>query len=267
MRLIRALPFALLFVLAPGVSAAPAHTSTLDVFAAASLTESFSALGKRFESRHPGLSVRFNFAGSQQLVTQLEQGATGDVLATADERWMNEAGTHELLARTPATFAVNRLVVIVPRANPARIDRLEHLARPGVKLVLGTDSTPIGRYSRDVLRNLSRGQSFGADFTRRTLGNVVSEEENVKSVVAKVQLGEADAGIVYRSDVSPTVARYVRVIEIPGESNVLARYPIAVLRGARASESARDFVALALSPEGQAILLRYGFMAAPGTSP
>jgi molybdate transport system substrate-binding protein len=267
MRAFLAPMFASLLSVAPLAHAAPARTSTLNVFAAASLTESFTALAKAFQSRHQDLAVRFNFAGSQQLVTQLEQGAAGDVIATADERWMSEASAHGLLAGTPVTFAVNRLVVIVPRGNPARIDRLEHLARPGVKLVLGAGATPIGKYSRDVLRNLSRDALFGKEFARRTLGNLVSEEDNVKSVVAKVQLGEADAGIVYRSDVSASVARFVRVIEIPEDSNVFARYPIAALRGARAPDAAREFIALALSPQGQALLRRNGFMAAPEHSP
>ena len=157
---------------------------------------------------------------------------------------MTYARERDLLAGEPSVFAHNRLVVIVPRTNPARIQRLQDLARGGVKLVLGADAVPVGHYSRTVLRNLSRDPAFGADFASLALRNVVSEEENVKSVVGKVQLGEADAGIVYRSDVTPSVARFVRVFEIPESANVLASYPIAIAREAAAPDAARAFVEL-----------------------
>jgi len=237
-----------------------AGRSTLQVFAAASLSDAFTEIGRQVEQRRPGLTVRFNFAGSQQLATQIEQGAAADVFASADERWMAYAMERGLLSGAPAVFARNRLVVIVPKTNPARIQRLQDLARGGVKLVLGADAVPVGRFSRIVLRNLSRDPAFGGDFATRTLRNVVSEEENVKSVVGKVQLGEADAGIAYRSDVTPTVARTIRVFEIPDSANVLASYPMALVKGAREPEAARAFLELVLSREGQAILERRGLI-------
>jgi molybdate transport system substrate-binding protein len=254
----------LAWLLAPlGTSLAKPASSNgtiLQVFAAASLSEAFTEIGHKLESLQPGLTVRMNFAGSQQLATQIEQGAMADVFASADERWMDYATAHDLLSGEPAIFARNRLVVIVPRTNPARIRRLQDLARGGIKLVLGADAVPVGRYSRTVLRNLSRAPAFGGDFAARTLRNVVSEEENVKSVVGKVQLGEADAGMVYRSDITPMVARFVRALEIPENKNVLASYSIARVKDAKQLDAATAFVNLVLSHDGQQILERRGLI-------
>jgi molybdate transport system substrate-binding protein len=158
-------------------------------------------------------------------------------------------------------------VVIVPRTNPARIGRLQDLAKGGIKLVLAADAVPVGRYSRTVIRNLSRIEGFPADYAPRTLKNVVSEEENVKSVVSKVQLGEADAGFVYRSDISPAIQRYVRVFEVPAGANVVAAYPIARVKDARAPEAAKAFLDLVLSAEGQQVLERHGLMPLAANGP
>jgi molybdate transport system substrate-binding protein len=165
------------------------------------------------------------------------------------------------IADEPLVFARNRLVMIVPRTNPARIARLQDLARRGIKLVIGAEAVPVGAYSREMLRNLSAAEGFDPDYARRVLANVVSEEENVKGVVGKVQLGEADAGIVYRSDVTPSLARFVRTFEIPQSANVLASYPIAVPAGSKAPELARAFIAMLLSPPGQDALRRRGLIA------
>ena len=241
--------------------------STLQVFAAASLSDALNELARRLESQRPGLSVRISSAGSQQLVAQLEQGAVADVFASADERWMGYAQAQGLVAGEPATFAHNRLVVIVPKPNPARIGRLQDLARGGIKLVLAADAVPVGRYSRMVLRNLSRTEGFPPDFAPRALRNVVSEEENVKSVVSKVQLGEADAGFVYRSDITPAVARYVKVFEIPEGANVVASYPIATLKDGPTPAAAKAFVDLVLSADGQRVLQQHGLMPVAANTP
>jgi len=185
--------------------------STLTVYAAASLTDAFRDLGRTLEAAHPGLTVRFNFAGSQQLALQIEQGAPADVFASADQRWMSYAAEKGLVAGESAIFARNRLVAIVPRTNPARIGGLPDLARRGTKVVVAAEAVPAGKYSREALEKLSTAPGFPPEYARRVLANVVSQEENVKAVVAKVQLGEADAGLVYRSDVTPSVSRYVRV--------------------------------------------------------
>jgi molybdate transport system substrate-binding protein len=248
-----------------------APPTTLTVFAAASLTDAFQELGATMERTNPGLKVHFNFAGSQQLAVQLEQGAAADVFASADPRWMSYVQEHDLLGASPEVFAHNHLVVIVPRTNPARIGRLEDLTRRGVKLVLAAEAVPAGKYSREAVHNLDGAPGFPPDYSRRVLGNIVSEEENVKAVVAKVQLGEADAGLVYRSDVTRSVAGKVRVFQIPERYNVTARYPVAVLKGAENPSAARAFVELVLGSEGQRVLERHGLIpvaaALPATTP
>ena len=241
--------------------------TTLEVFAAASLSDAFTEIAHKFERQRPRLSVRLNFAGSQQLASQIEQGAAADVFAAADDRWIRYLGDRGLLAGEPTVFARNRLVAIVPRTNPARIARLQDFARSGVKVVIGADAVPVGHYSRNMLRNLARDPEFGSDFAALVLRNVVSEEENVKSVVSKVQLGEADAGIVYRSDVNPTVARYVRTFAIPEGANVEASYPIVLLKDTRDQATARAFVEFVLSSEGQQILERRGLIPVGAVEP
>jgi molybdate transport system substrate-binding protein len=253
----------------PALAFAPAHPapSTLSVYAAASLTDAFRELGRTFDAGHPGVTVQFNFAGSQQLVSQLEQGAPADVLASADKQWMSHATEKGLVEGEATIFAGNRLVVIVPRPNPARIGGLQDLARRGTKVVMAAEAVPAGKYSREALKNLAGAPGFPAEYDRRVLANVVSQEENVKGVVAKVQLGEADAGLVYRSDVTPAVSRFVRVFEIADPYNVLASYPIAVLKEARNPVAARQFVDLVSSEEGQRILGKHGFLPAPASAP
>jgi molybdate transport system substrate-binding protein len=242
-------------------------TRTLNVFAAASLMDPFNELGKLLETRQPGLQVRFNFAGSQQLAIQLEQGAVADVFASADARWMTYAADRGLLRGESQVFARNHLVVIVPSTNPARIQRLQDLARSGVKLVLGADAVPVGRYSRMALQALSKDPAFGGDYATRVLKNVVSEEENVKSVVGKVQLGEADAGMVYRSDVTHSVARFLKVLTLPASADIVAAYPIAAVSAGPDSIAAQAFLDLVLSPEGQKVLQRRGLMPASEAKP
>ena len=245
----------------PGVSAAaPRSETTLMVFAAASLAGPFQEIGKRFESQHSGLQVRFNFAGSQQLAAQLEQGARADVFASADERWMLHVSRADLLAGEPVVFARNRLVLIIPRSNPGRLRRLQDLARPGIKLVIGAGTVPVGAYTLQVIENLGRADGFESSYARRVLANVVSQEDNVRAVVAKVQLGEADAGFVYRSDVSAALERYVRMFPIPDRHNIVAIYPIAPTRGSRDPELARAFIEMVTSEAAQAVLERHGLL-------
>jgi molybdate transport system substrate-binding protein len=253
----------------PALAMRPADPapSTLTVYAAASLTHAFQELGRTLEAGHPGLTVRFNFAGSQQLSLQLEQGAPADVFASADQRWMSYASEKGLVNGKATIFARNRLAVIVPRTNPARIGSLPDLARRGTKIVLAAEAVPVGKYSREALQNLAGAPGFPTAYDHRVLANVVSQEENVKAVVAKVQLGEADAGVVYRSDVSQAVSRYVRVFEIPDAYNVIASYPIAVLKAARNAEAARQFVDLVSSGTGQRVLQRCGLLPAAEAAP
>jgi molybdate transport system substrate-binding protein len=237
------------------------RTTTLTVFAAASLTEPFSRLGKSFEAAHPGTTVRFNFTGSQQLVLQIQQGAKADVFASADERWMETAKDSGLVEGEPVLFARNELVVIVPVANPAGIKRLQDLSRSGIKLVIAAEAVPVGNYTLEMLAKLSSQPGFGSKYGQQVLANVASYEENVKGVVAKVQLGEADAGVVYRSDATGPGASQVSVLTIPETANVIASYPIAVIRGAPSPELAKAFVELVRSAPGQGSLEKSGFRA------
>jgi molybdate transport system substrate-binding protein len=236
-------------------SAAPRE---ITVYAAASLTDAFGELGKLMEQDSLPTLVRYNFAGSQQLAVQLEQGAKADVFASADQRWMDYVRERHLTAGPSKIFAHNRLVVILPKSNPGHVRELQDLARRGVKLVVGAEAVPVGKYTREMFRRLERRPGFPSAYGDNVLANVVSQEENVKSVVAKVQLGEADAGVVYRSDVTPRVAPSVTVLEIPDDANVLASYPIAVLSGTADSVAARAFLALLLGPEGRRVLARHG---------
>lgn len=244
----------LIFALLLSLSACglPGQEDTLTVFAAASLTEAFNEMAAAFEDAHPGLEVTLNFAGSNTLRAQIEQGASADVYASANTREMGELVANGFVsAVAPQIFLTNRLVVVMPVNNPAGLSTLDDLTRPSLKLVLAAEEVPVGRYARLMLDNA------GADFRSQVLANVVSNENTVKQVLAKVQLGEADAGIVYASDA--VAAPELPVMEIPPAWNVLAEYPIAPLMSAPHPELAEAFVAFVLSPEGQAILQKWGF--------
>jgi len=245
---------------APATSA-PAAEQTVTVFAAASLTDAFNEVGDKFKQQHPGVTLEFNYAGSQQLRTQLEQGATADVFASANTKEMNNAIQSDLvISGTQQTFVRNRLAVIVPQDNPGGVNELKDLAKPGLKIVLAAPSVPVGGYALTALDKMNAG--FGATFSQTVLSNVVSYEDNVKQVVAKIQLGEGDAGIVYTSDVTPQVADELIRLDIPDQYNVLATYPIAALKAAPQAELAAQFVDYVLSADGQAILQKWGFMPA-----
>lgn len=254
------MPNPVLWLVALGLAFPPAPR-TLTVMAAASLEEAFSALGDSLEQHRPGLSVVFNFDGSQTLALQILQGAPADIFASADDHWMTVVRDSGHVLGEPRLFAHNRLVVIIPASNPGHVSRLDDLGRPGVKLVLAAANVPAGRYARTVAANLARVPGFGADFAARFERNIVSNEESVKSVVTKVRLGEADAGVVYASDVTEAVAADVRTIGIPPAANVIADYPLAVLQHTPNPEDAAAFIELVLSPAGQRVLAARGFTA------
>ncbi len=242
--------------LSPQATARPSRTLT--VFAAASLIDAFKEIGADFEAAHPGVTVKFNFAGSQTLRAQLEQGAYADVFASANHTEIDTAVTDGLVASGVAKdFLTNILIVILPPQNPAGVESLQDLARPGLKLVLADETVPAGKYSRQVLTNINQDPSYGADYASKVLANVVSSETDVKQVVTKVQLGEADAGIVYLSD--STAAPSLKTIAIPSQFNVVARYPIAPLLASHFPDTANAFVAFVLSSGGQDVLKKWGF--------
>lgn len=229
---------------------------TLFVFAAASLTDAFTEIGAAFEVANPGVNVTFNFAGSQSLRTQIEEGAPVDIFASASGKEMDTLVMNKFVAKdAPQIFLTNKLVIILPADNPAELEKLEDLATPDIKLVLAAEEVPVGKYARQVLDNMNG--SFGADFKDKVLANVVSNEDNVKQVIAKVQLGEADAGIVYVSD--SIAAPDLKTIEIPADLKIIAKYPIAPLTKSENADLAAKFIEYVLSTEGQTILQKWGF--------
>ena len=246
----------------PGAVPVPASSrAKLTVFAAASLTDAFNEIGDQFKQQNSGVTLEFNFAGSQQLRTQLEQGAIADVFASANTKEMNTAIQSDLvISGTQKTFVRNRLAVIAPKDNPGGIKELKDLSKSGLKIVLAAASVPVGGYALTSLDKMNA--DFGATFSQTVIANVVSYEDNVKQVVAKVQLGEADAGIVYTSDVTPQVADKLIKLDIPDQYNVLATYPIAVLKSAPNAALAQAFMDYVLSDKGQAILQKWGFIPA-----
>ena len=236
---------------------------TVTVFAAASLTEAFAELAQHFEADHPGVTVVCNLASSQQLSQQLGQGAPADVFASANTKEMNNAiAAGRVADGSQRVFCHNKLVVIYPTDNPAGLDKLQDLAKPGLKLVIAAEEVPVGKYSLEFLDKASQDAAFGATFKHDVVKNVVSYEENVKAVLTKVVLGEGDAGIVYLTDISLDNADKVGRLEIPDALNAVATYPIAAVSDAEQPQLARAFIDLVLSTQGQAILAKYGFLAA-----
>lgn len=232
----------------------------LQIFAAASLREPFSAIGEIFEKEHPGTQLVFNFAGSQQLAQQIIQGAPADVFASANQTQMDvviQAGEAKNGVAQP--FTSNRLVVIYPVDHLPVPQGLELLAQENTHLVLAAPEVPAGQYSLEFMEKASWDSAFGAGFKEAVLKNVVSYEDSVKGVLSKVLLGEADAGIVYASDVAGENAKRVGLIEIPEALNIIAIYPIAVTKASRHLQLAEDFVAYVLSPKGQDVLREYNF--------
>ncbi|MCL6599732.1 MAG: molybdate ABC transporter substrate-binding protein [Alicyclobacillus macrosporangiidus] len=235
--------------------------TTLTVDAAASLTTAFQQLGQAFEKSHPGVTVHFNFAGSQTLVAQMEQGAPADVFASADEKNMDklkQAG----LAAAPSTFAKNALVLITPKDNPAGVHAYADLPKAR-RVVLGVPDVPIGTYARQSLQKADA--VYGGNFSKQVLSHVVSQETDVKQIVSKVALGEADAAFVYRTDAMGGNRDKLQVIPVPDPVNVTATYPITVVGRSAHQDAAQAFVQFVLSKAGQEILQENGFL--PVSSP
>lgn len=232
----------------------PVTQKDVTIFAAASLREAFTELGHSFELAYPGAHVVWSFAGSQTLKAQIEQGAPADVFASADERHMAplvSAGR----VRTPQVFANNELAVVVAQAKAGALRTLADLPN-AERIVLASPEVPVGAYTQKALGQLQA--LLGDDFRARVEAHVVSREPDVRQVLAKVSLGEADAGIVYRTD-ALTAKDKVAVLRIPSEYNVVASYPIAVTTSSKAPALAQAFVELVLSPEGARVLKQQGF--------
>jgi len=224
-------------------------SGSISVFAASSLTDSFKALGTAFQAAHSGTSVQFNFAGSPTLVTQIEQGASADVFASADTTNMDKLKTDGFTTGDAKVFAHNKLAIVVAAGNPEGISSLADLAKPGVIYISAAPTVPAGKYALQILTNA------GVKVTPKSL------ETDVKSVVSKVTLGEADAGIVYTTDITAAGAK-VQGVAIPDNVNVVATYPVAEVKGSKNATLSGAFIAYVLSADGQAKLQGFGFLPA-----
>ncbi|MEV7617955.1 molybdate ABC transporter substrate-binding protein [Streptomyces sp. NPDC089799] len=222
--------------------AAP-KAANLTVLAASSLTDVFKTAGDVYQKTHPGTKITFSFAGSQELAAQVKQGAPADVLATADTKTMDG-----LKAETgnPTIIAKNRLVIAAGKGNPFKVDELKDLADTKLKVVLAAPEVPVGRYSKQILD------------AQKIEVKPVSQEPNVRAVLSKVELGEADAGLVYKTDAAKAKGK-VEAVEIPDEQNAVASYPAATLKASKNAEAAAAFVAWLSTPEAQRILQDAGF--------
>ncbi|KRE58973.1 molybdate ABC transporter substrate-binding protein [Phycicoccus sp. Soil748] len=225
-------------------------SGSITVFAAASLKRTFTRIGADFEKAHPGTTVTFSFAGSSDLVAQIQQGAPADVFASADTENMDKATAESLTAATPVVFASNTLEIAVPPGNPAKVASLADLGRPGVKVVLCAPAVPCGAAAAKV------EQAAGVDI------KPVSEEQSVTDVLGKVSAGEADAGLVYVTDVKGA-GDSVQGITFPQSSAVVNSYPVASLKSSRNKAVADAFVAAVTSSAGQQVLAAAGFAEAP----
>lgn len=238
----------------------PAEGGDLTIFAAASLTDAFNDIAEVLMAEHPHLDIVIETAGSQTLVTQLQEGANADVLATADIATMQRANDAGLIDGEPVIFTGNRLVIITPATNPAGIESINDLANDDVRLVLANPEVPVGNYSNVAFCEYAMSADAPGGFIEGINTNLVSEEPDVRHVLTRVQLGEADAGVVYASDASASTLSgvEVRVIDFPESVPTRAEYPIAAVQGGN-TELANAFIAFVLSDEGQEILARYGF--------
>jgi molybdate transport system substrate-binding protein len=239
----------------PSASSTPAPREALVVFAASSLTKAFTKIGADFETANPGVTVSFNFGSSGDLAGQIESEGAADVFASASGTWMDDVATKTGVVDR-ANLATNDLVIITPASNPAGVSSIEDLGRPGVSLVLGAKGVPVGDYARQALDE--------AGIAEASEENVVSNEPDDAAVVAKITGGEADAAVVYTSDVSGIAAAQVSAVQIPASLNVIATYPIAVVNGGPNPDLARRFVAYATGAQRQATLASFGFKPATG---
>jgi molybdate transport system substrate-binding protein len=245
----------------PAATPQPPLSGRLTILAAASLTEAFNEIIEQLKRDHPQLQVDVSYASSSALRTQIENGVGFDVFASADGLQMapvERAG----LVQPSVPFVRNRLAVIVPKANPGRVLSFADLGRPGLKFVTTAQTVPVGNYTREALAKAaaSGDAAFGSDFAQRVLRNVVSEEDNVRQVLNKVQLGEADAGVVYTSDVTPRASQDVTLVPIADAYNTIALYPIAVAARPQNAVAAQRFVEMVLGPAGRAALQKNNFI-------
>ncbi len=231
----------------------------ITVFTAASLTGAFGEIGGIYENE-TGIHAVFNFDGSQALRTQIENGAYADVFASANKKQMNALKNGGLMNNSSVViFAKNKISLIVPKDNPAKIKSLSDLAKPGIKIVMGTKDVPVGDYALQIIDKLGNDSSYGQDYKTKVLSNVISQETTVNYVVTKVALGEADVGFAYVSDVTEELAGKVDKIEIPDEYNIIAEYPMGLLQESKYPTDGMEFINLVMSDKGKTVMEKYGF--------
>lgn len=231
----------------------------LVVFTAASLTGAFSEIAEMYEDE-TGIKVVSNFDGSQALRTQIEHGAYADVFASANNKQMNALKGLGLMNNSSVSiFTRNKLSLIIPKDNPAGISNLRDIAKPGVKIVIGTKDVPVGDYALQIIDKLGDDPAWGPEYKEKVLANIISQETNVNYVVTKIALGEADVGFAYVSDVTLELSSRVSQIEIPDQYNIIAEYPMGITTESRYAAEALNFINLVKSEEGRAVLERYGF--------
>jgi molybdate transport system substrate-binding protein len=230
-------------------SPSPSPQTQLTVFAASSLSKAFDQIGQDFQTLYPDVRVTFDYGSSTDLAAQIQSEGTADVFASASGTAMDTVQEDPGVSNR-INFATNQLAIITPPGNPADIDSLQDLTKEGVQLVLAAEGVPVGDYAREALKN--------AGILDQALANVVSNEEDDASVVGKITTGEADAAIVYTSDVA-AAKDAVHTVEIPDDVNVTATYPLAVVTGSANSEQAKELVGYVTSTEGQDVLEQFGF--------
>jgi molybdate transport system substrate-binding protein len=231
----------------------------LTVFTAASLTGAFGEIGQIYTNQ-TNIEVAFNFDGSQALRTQIENGAYADLFVSANKKQMNAVRNSGLMNNSSIIlFTTNKLSLIVPKENPAKIANLSDLAKPGLKIVIGTKDVPVGDYALQIISKLGNDSAYGPDYKAKVLANVISQETNVNYVVTKVALGEADVGFAYVSDVTEELAGKVDKIAIPDEYNIIAEYPLGILLESKYPAESKEFIDLVMSDDGKAALEKYGF--------
>jgi molybdate transport system substrate-binding protein len=246
----------------PGMGAlAQSSEVSLTIYGAASLTDALAAVKTAYERQRPGTTLVVATDSSTRLRTQIEDGAPADVFLSADQANPQQLVAAGLTDGAGVDFAGNVLTIIVPADNPAGIASPADLARTGVRIVATGDEVPIAKYARQVVANLASESGYPADFGARYEANVVSKEENVNAIVAKIELGEGDAAIVYATDAR--AASGVVEVPIPAPANVLATYAGVVVRASHSRDAAHDFLGWLAGPEGTAVLAVFGFQAPP----
>ena len=255
---VRAFVLALLAVVAAGCGGSSSSggssggSSSLVVFAASSLIDAFPKIATMYQQQHPGVTVKFEFLGSDELAAQIEQGDPADVFAAASPKYPEQLQSQNQLGKT-TNFATNTLVLAVPPDNPANITSVHDLGN--AKLIVGDPSVPIGAYTETVLSNL------GIDPSSL---NIVSQEQKVTDIVSKLELGEADAGFIYTSD-AKTAGDKLKTIPLPAAAQATAIYPIGIVTASTNQKAAQQWIDLVMSPQGQKVLTDDGFGPAPSS--